>query len=94
METLVPSALAASAPERARAVQALLDAHGAEMDRRRELTPEVVDSLAGQDLLRMLLPKSQPVQRIGRHVRRLHAVRSSRRHVRRSPRRPCLGRPA
>ena len=58
METLVPPALAASAPERARAVQALLDAHGPEMDRRRELTPEVVDALAGQDLLRMLLPKS------------------------------------
>jgi alkylation response protein AidB-like acyl-CoA dehydrogenase len=58
METLVPPALAASAPERARAVQALLDAHGPEMDRRRELTPEAVDALAGQDLLRMLLPKS------------------------------------
>ena len=58
MESLVPPALAASAPERARAVQALLDAHGPEMDRRRELTPEVVDALAGQDLLRMLLPKS------------------------------------
>ena len=42
METLVPPALAASAPERARAVQALLDAHGPEMDRRRELTPEVI----------------------------------------------------
>ena len=56
--TLVPPALAASAPERARAVQALLDKHGPEMDRRRELTPEVVDALAGQDLLRMLLPKS------------------------------------
>src|SRR6266851_4445703 len=58
MEALVPPALAASAPQRARAVQALLDAHGPEMDRRRELTPEVVDALAGQDLLRMLLPKS------------------------------------
>jgi alkylation response protein AidB-like acyl-CoA dehydrogenase len=58
METLVPPALAASAPERARAVQALLDTHGPEMDRRRELTPEVVDALAGQDLLRMLRPKS------------------------------------
>lgn len=48
----------ASAPERARAVQALLDAHGPEMDRRRELTQEVVDALAGRDLLRMLLPRS------------------------------------
>ena len=57
METYVPPALAASAPERARALQALLDEHGPEMDRRRELTPEVVDALAGQDLLRLLLPK-------------------------------------
>lgn len=48
----------ASAPERARAVRALLDEHGPEMDRRHELTPEVVAALAGQDLLRMLLPKS------------------------------------
>ena len=123
METLVPPALAASAPERARAVQALLDAHGPEMDRRRELTPEVVDALAGQDLLRMLLPKSmggqetplveyckaceaiawadassglvrQPVQRLGRDVRRLHAARGGGRHVRRPARGPCLGRPA
>ena len=122
METLVPPALAASAPERARAVQALLDAHGPEMDRRRELTPEVVDALAGQDLLRMLLPKEpgrpgnaarrilqglrgdrlgrcqlglvrQPVQRLGGDVRRLHAARSGRRHVRGRARRPRLGRP-
>ena len=124
METVaVPPALAASAPERARAVQALLDAHGPEMDRRRELTPEVVDALAGQDLLRMLLPKSmggqelplrrilqglrgdrlgrrqrrlvrQPVQRLGRDVRRRHAARGGRRHFRRPARRPRLGRPA
>jgi indole-3-acetate monooxygenase len=58
MQSLVQPALAASAPERARALQALLDEHGPEMDRRRELTPEVVDALAGQDLLRLLLPKS------------------------------------
>src|SRR5260370_31720675 len=58
METLVPPARAASATQRDRAVQALLDAHGPEMDHRRELTPEVVDALAGQDLLRMLLPIS------------------------------------
>src|SRR3979490_1594470 len=64
METLVPPALAAGAPERARAVQALLDAHGPEMDRRRELTPEVVDALAEQDLLRLLLPKSLGGQEI------------------------------
>ncbi len=67
METLVPTAVpapAATAPQRARAVQALLDQHGAEMDRRRELTPEVVDALAGQDLLRLLLPRSLGGQEI------------------------------
>jgi indole-3-acetate monooxygenase len=51
-------ALGLSAPERARALQPLLDEHGAEMDRRRELTPEVVDALVAQDMLRLLLPKS------------------------------------
>ena len=40
----------------ARLVQPVLDAAGPEMDRRRECTPEVVDALAQQDLLRMLLP--------------------------------------
>jgi alkylation response protein AidB-like acyl-CoA dehydrogenase len=64
METLVAPALAASALERAKALQALLDEHGPEMDRRRELTPEVVDALAGQDLLRLLLPKSMGGQEI------------------------------
>ena len=34
------------------------------MDRRRELTQEVVDALAGQDLLRMLLPKSMGGQEV------------------------------
>jgi alkylation response protein AidB-like acyl-CoA dehydrogenase len=63
METLVPPALA-SAADRARALQALLDEHGPEMDRRRELTPEVVDALAGQDMLRLLLPKSLGGQEI------------------------------
>lgn len=58
MEMTVPPALAASALERARAVQALLDEQGPEMDRRRELTREVVGALAAQDLLRLLLPKS------------------------------------
>jgi alkylation response protein AidB-like acyl-CoA dehydrogenase len=47
-----------SASERALALQPLLDAHGAEIDRRRELTPEVVDALVGADLLRVLLPRS------------------------------------
>ena len=53
-----------SAYERARAVQAVLDKHGPEMDRRRELTQEVVDALAGQDLLRMLLPRSMGGQEV------------------------------
>lgn len=57
-------ALLASPVERARAVQAILDEHGPEMDRRRELTPEVVDALAGQDLLRMLLPRSMGGQEV------------------------------
>ena len=54
----------ASAPERARALQALLDAHGPEMDRRRELTPEVVDALVEQDMLRLLLPRTLGGQEI------------------------------
>src|SRR5215204_3639321 len=58
------SAPLASAYERARAVQAVLDKDGPEMDRRRELTQEVVDALAGQDLLRMLLPKSMGGQEV------------------------------
>ncbi len=58
------SPVLASAPERARAVQAVLDAHGPEMDRRRELVPEVVDALVEQDLLRMLLPSSMGGQEV------------------------------
>ncbi len=54
----------ATAPERARALQTLLDAHGAEIDRRRELTPEVVDALVEQDMLRLLLPRSLGGQEI------------------------------
>jgi alkylation response protein AidB-like acyl-CoA dehydrogenase len=54
----------ASPQERAQAVQAVLDKDGPEMDRRRELTQEVVDALAGQDLLRMLLPKSMGGQEV------------------------------
>src|SRR5215218_10526703 len=64
MDTRVQPAIAKSAPERARALQPLLDEHGAEMDRRRELTPEVVDALVGQDMLRLLLPKSLGGQEI------------------------------
>ena len=58
------SPVLANAQERARAVQAVLDKHGPEMDRQRELTQEVVDALAGQDLLRMLLPKSMGGQEV------------------------------
>ncbi|NQW50374.1 MAG: acyl-CoA dehydrogenase [Rhodospirillales bacterium] len=58
MDTRVQSAPTLSAPERARALQPLLDQHGAEMDRRRELTPEVVAALIDQDMLRLLLPRS------------------------------------
>jgi len=61
---VLASAPLVSAHERARAVQAVLDKHGPEMDRRRELTQEVVDALAGQDLLRMLLPKSMGGQEV------------------------------
>ena len=57
MDTRVPS-ITTSAPERARALQTLLDQHGPEMDRRREVTPEVVDALVQADMLRLLLPKS------------------------------------
>jgi alkylation response protein AidB-like acyl-CoA dehydrogenase len=58
------SPVVASPQERARAVQAVLDKDGPEMDRRRELTQEVVDALAGQDLLRMLLPRSMGGQEV------------------------------
>ena len=64
MDTIVHPALSVSASERARSLQPLLDAHGPEMDRRRELTPEVVAALAGQDLLRLLLPKNLGGQEI------------------------------
>ncbi len=47
-----------SAPERARALQPLIDRHGAEMDSRREVVPEVVDGLVANDMLRLLLPRS------------------------------------
>lgn len=50
--------------ERARAIQPILDANGPEIDRRRELTPDVVDAIVGQDLLRLLLPSSLGGQEI------------------------------
>ncbi|MGQ0581678.1 MAG: acyl-CoA dehydrogenase family protein [Reyranella sp.] len=64
MDTRVQPVISGSALERARALQPLLDEHGAEMDRRRELTPEVVEALIGQDMLRLLLPKSLGGQEI------------------------------
>lgn len=64
MDTVVHLAPTTSAPDRARALLPLLDAHGPEIDRRHELTPEVVDALAAQDLLRLLLPKSLGGQEI------------------------------
>ena len=64
MDTRVQPAAATSASERARALQPLLDANGAEMDRRGELTPEVVEALVGQDMLRLLLPRSLGGQEI------------------------------
>jgi alkylation response protein AidB-like acyl-CoA dehydrogenase len=65
MDTRVQAATATSASERARALQPLLDAQGAEIDRRREVTPEVVEALVGADMLRLLLPKSLGGQEIG-----------------------------
>ena len=53
-----------SAEERARSLQPLIDKHGAEMDRRREVTPEVVDALVEKDMLRLLLAKNLSGQEI------------------------------
>jgi alkylation response protein AidB-like acyl-CoA dehydrogenase len=64
MDSVVQPATLAKASARARALQPLLDANGPEIDRRRELTPEVVDALAEQDLLRLLLPRSLGGQEI------------------------------
>lgn len=44
--------------ERVKRLLPLLDAQGAEMDRRRELTPEVLQALVDADLLRLLVPRS------------------------------------
>src|SRR5215510_9801516 len=64
LENLVPHALDASAEQPADALHALLDEHETEMDRRRELTPEVVEALVAQDMLRLLLPRSLGGQEI------------------------------
>jgi alkylation response protein AidB-like acyl-CoA dehydrogenase len=58
------SPVLASPQERAKAIQAVLDKHGPEADRRRELTAEMVDALVDQDLLRMLLPRSMGGQEV------------------------------
>ncbi len=58
MDSRLQPAATTGATERARNLQPLLDEHGAEMDRRREVTPEVVDALVAQDMLRLLLPRS------------------------------------
>jgi indole-3-acetate monooxygenase len=52
------TSLRGSATERVRRLLPLLDEHGAEGDRRRELTPEVVKALVEEDMLRLLLPRS------------------------------------
>lgn len=64
MDRVVQPGITTSAPGRARALQPLLDAHGPEIDRRRELTPEVVEALVDQDMLRLLLPRSMGGQEI------------------------------
>ena len=64
MDPRFQPALVASAPERVRGLQPLLDANGPEIDRQRELTAEVVDALVEQDLLRLLLPASLGGQEI------------------------------
>ena len=53
---------------RARALQSLLAAHGPEMDRRCELTPEVVDALAEADFFRLLTPRHLGGQALPLHV--------------------------
>ena len=53
-----------SPAERARAIGPLLEQEGPEIDRRRELTPAVVDALVEHDLLRLLLPKGLSGQEI------------------------------
>ncbi len=64
MDTMVQPSILPSAPDRARALQPLLDAEGPEMDRRREATPAVVEGLVENDMLRLLLPRSLGGQEI------------------------------
>jgi alkylation response protein AidB-like acyl-CoA dehydrogenase len=76
MDTRVQAAITKSASERAKNLQPLLDEHGAEMDRRREVTPEVVDGLVAQDMLRLLLPRSLGGQELHllEHARTMEAL--------------------
>ena len=64
MDMMVPASLLSNAPARARALQPLLDANGPEIDRRHEVTHEVVDALVENDMLRLLMPKSMGGQEI------------------------------
>ena len=70
------AAVPKSAVERAKSLQSLIDRHGPEIDRRREVTPEVVEALVGNDMLRLLLPRRlDPVSRFDLQERlaaRLH----------------------
>lgn len=59
---------AADPVARARALVPLLAAHGPEMDRRQELTPEVVDALAAADFFRLLTPAHLGGQALPLHV--------------------------
>ncbi len=65
MDRVSQAVCSVPAPDRARSLQALLDAHGPDIDRRCELTQPVVDALAEQDLMRLLLPRSMGGQEIG-----------------------------
>ena len=62
MDTNVQTIPSASA--RARALQPLLDIAGPEIDRRHEVTPDVVEALFENDMLRLLLPQSLGGQEI------------------------------
>src|SRR5580698_6385380 len=65
MDSRIQPSLSTSPSERARALQPLLDEHGPEIDRRGEVTPEVVEALAANDMLRLLLPRSLGGQELG-----------------------------
>jgi alkylation response protein AidB-like acyl-CoA dehydrogenase len=71
LETIIDRRESLAAPDpvaRARALVPLLAAHGPEMDRRMELTPEVVDALAEADFFRLLTSPSLGGQAIPLHV--------------------------